>query len=309
MRRLTLVIVSLLMISASACNGAPTAVATPTSAPKVVIPASTPVKVALSASVPAGKQFEDLDPNSFARSTTINNEWFPLKPGTQSVFEGYTDEGGQAVHHRVVHVATDLTKVIGGVRTVVVWVVDYSNDQLIEKEVCFYAQDNDGTVWYMGEHPEVYKDGEFVEAPTWIHGLEGARAGITMKAKPQLGMPSYSAGWGPAVNFTDRALVYQMGQRTSVPFGNYENVLVIAESGQGELNAFQLKYYARGVGKVRVGWRGADATQETLELVDLVQLSPEALAQIRAAALELEKHAYEISKDVYGLTPPAESAK
>ena len=84
---------------------------------------------------------------------------------------------------------------------------------------------------------------------------------------------------------------------------------MIAESGQGELNAFQLKYYARGVGKVRVGWSGADATQETLELVDLVQLGPEALAQIRAEALELEKHAYEISQDVYGRTQPAESAQ
>jgi len=257
----------------------------------------------------AGKEVEDFYPDNFARPTLIDNPWFPLKPGMQFVFEGYTDEGGQAVHHRLVFAVTDLTKVIGGVRTVVAWIVDYSNDQLVEKEISFYAQDNDGTIWYLGEHPEAYQDGQFVEAPTWIHGLEDARAGITMKAKPQLGMPSYSAGWGPAVNFTDRAQVSQMGQRTSVPFCNYENVLVIAESGQGELNAFQLKYYARGVGKVRVGWRGADATHETLELVDRVELSPEALAQIRAAALELEKHAYEISKDVYGLTPPAESAK
>jgi hypothetical protein len=307
MRRLTLVFVSLLMISASACSGAPPAIATPTRAPaKVATPASMPAKVALS-SAPAGKQFEDLDPNSFSRSTTINNEWFPLKPGMQSVFEGYTDEGGQAVHHRVLYTVTDLTKVIGGVRTVVAWVVDYSNDQLIEKEVCFYAQDNDGTVWYLGEHPEVYKDGEFVEAPTWIHGLEGALAGIKMKAKPQLGMPTYSSGWGPGVDFTDRALIYQMGQRISVPFGNYGDTLVIAESSQSEPNAWQLKSFARGVGTIRIGWSGADATRETLELVDRVQLSPEALAQIRTAALELEKHAYEISKDVYGRTPPAES--
>ena len=234
---------------------------------------------------------------------------FPLKPGMQFVYEGYTDEEGQAAHHRLVFTVTDLTKVIEGVRTVVAWIVDYRNDQLVEKEISFYAQDNDSTVWYLGEYPEAYEDGKFVEAPTWIHGLEGARAGITMKAKPQLGMPSYSAGWVPGVNFTDRARVDQMGQKVSVPFGNYQDVLVIAEGSQKEPNAFQLKTYARSVGKVRVGWRGADATHETLELVDLVQLSPEALAQVRVAALELEKHAYEISKDVYGRTPPAESAR
>jgi len=300
MRRLTLVIVSLLMISASACSSAPPASVPATAAP--IPTAATPIET-------VEKQFEDLNPSNFARPTAINNAWFPLKPGTQFVYEGYTVEDGQAVHHRLVFAVTDLTKVIGGVRTVVAWIVDYSNDQLVEKEISFYAQDNDGTIWYLGEHPEAYQDGQFVEAPTWIHGLEDARAGITMKAKPQLRMPSYSAGWGPAVNFTDRAQVSQMGQRTSVPFCNYENVLVIAESGQGELNAFQLKYYARGVGKVRVGWRGADAAHETLELVDRVELSPEALAQIRAAALELEKHAYEISKDVYGKTQPIELAQ
>jgi len=121
----------------------------------------------------------------------------PLKPGMQFVFEGYTDEGGQAVHHRLVFTVTDLTKVIEGVRAVVAWIVDYSNDQLVEKEISFYAQDNDGTVWYLGEHPEAYEDGKLVDAPTWIHGLAGARAGITMKAKPQLGLPSYSSGGDP----------------------------------------------------------------------------------------------------------------
>jgi hypothetical protein len=83
-------------------------------------------------------------------------------------------------------------------------------------------------------------------------------------------------------------------------------VLVVEEFTKEEPNAFQLKYYARDVGHVRVGWKGEDAQQEELELVELVQLSPEALAEIRELALELEAHAYEISEDVYGHTPPAE---
>ena len=43
-----------------------------------------------------------------------------------------------------------------------------------------------------------------------------------------------------------------------------------------------------------------------LDLVELVQLSPEALAQARAEALEVEQRAYEFSKDVYAKTQPAE---
>jgi hypothetical protein len=252
------------------------------------------------------KEFEDFDPNNFDRSTNIDNEWFPLKPGTQFVYEGYTEEDGERIPHRVVFTVTDLTKVIDGVRTVVVWDRDYSAGQLEETELALFAQGNDGNVWHLGQYPEVYEEGKLVEAPTWIHGIEGARAGITIKAKPQLGGPSYSQGWGPAVNWTDRAQVAQMDQQTCVPFDCYEGVLVTEEFSREEPNAFQLKYYARGVGNVRVGWKGEDATKETLELVDIVQLNPEALAEVRAEALELEKRAYEISQDVYARTSPAE---
>jgi len=50
-----------------------------------------------------------------------------------------------------------------------------------------------------------------------------------------------------------------------------------------------------------VSWRGDDANQEELELVDVIELDAEALAEERAAALELENRAY-----VYGQTPPAQ---
>jgi len=217
-----------------------------------------------------------------------------------------TTEEGETFAHRLEFTVTDLTKEIQGVQTRVAWIVDYRNDEVVEKEIAFYAQDNGGNVWYLGEYPEEYEDGEFVAAPTWIHGLQDAKAGIKMKAAPQPGTPSYFQGWAPAVDWADYAQVDNMGQETCVPLDCYADVLVIAESSLAEKDAFQLKYYARDVGEIRVDWRGADATQEALELVDFMLLSPEALAQVRALALELEKHAYEISKEVYALTPPAE---
>jgi hypothetical protein len=250
---------------------------------------------------------ENFDPNNFDNSANIDNPWFPLKPGTQMVWEGVTNEADEEIPHRVVLTVTDLTKVIDGVRTVVNLELDYSAGQLEESELAFFAQDNDGVIWHLGQYPEVYDEaGELIESPAWIHGLEEARAGISMKAEPQLGTPSYSQGWGPAVDWTDRARTAEMGAQTCVPFACYEDVLVIEEFARGEPNAFQLKYYARGVGNVRVGWKGEDATQETLELVEVVQLSPEALAEARMKALEQEKRAYEISQDVYAYTTPAE---
>jgi hypothetical protein len=86
----------------------------------------------------------------------------------------------------------------------------------------------------------------------------------------------------------------------------YKDVLVISESSLGEVDAYQLKYYARNVGEVRVGWKGEDATQEDLELIELAQLSPDELAELHAMVLEFEKSAYERSQDVYARTSPAQ---
>jgi hypothetical protein len=256
------------------------------------------------------QKFEDFDVGTFDRSIQIDNEWMPLVPGTRFVYEGTTiEDDGTAVPHRVVINVTDLTKVIGGIRTLVTWDLDYSDGELVEAELAFFAQDTSGTVWRMGEYPEEYEDGKFVAAPAWIHGLEDSRAGIEMTSQPQSGTRSYAHGWGPAVGFSDRWHVDQMGQRTCVPVKCYEDVLVIAETSESEADAQQLKYYARGVGNVRVGWRGGgEPTKETLELVKVEQLDATALAEVRAKALELERSAYQHSKSVYARTPPAERA-
>ncbi|MCI0694770.1 hypothetical protein L0337_22535 [candidate division KSB1 bacterium] len=257
------------------------------------------------------KKFEDFDPNSFGNPTQIDNAWMPLKPGTRYVYEGTTvEDDGTVVPHKVVINVTDMTKMIGGIRSVVTWDLDYSDGELVEAELAFFAQDNDGNVWRMGEYPEEYEDeGKFVAAPTWIHGFEEARAGIMMQGKPQLGTPSYAQGWGPAVDWTDRGQVDQMGVETAVPAGQYKDVLVIVETSASEPDAQQLKYYAPGVGNVRVGWRGAgEKTKEVLELTKLEQLDAKAMAEVRAAALKMEKHAYEVSKNVYAHTPPLEQA-
>ncbi|MFQ5922709.1 MAG: hypothetical protein ACE5M4_07675 [Anaerolineales bacterium] len=309
------------MLLLSACGGAPaqttpttiappdptSAFSDPTHAPLDLSEAPTAViDPTPEAAVDFENDLEEFDPDQFDRPTKIDNQWFPLQPGTQYVYEGITEEGSRRIPHSIVFSVTDLTKEIAGIRTVVAWILDYSDQELVEAELAFYAQDNHGNVWFLGEYPEVYERGKLVEAPSWITGFKGARAGIVMKAEPEVGLPSYSQGWGPAVNWTDRGQVVQTGQRTCVLVDCYENVLVTEEFSQSEPDAFQIKFYAPGVGNVRVGWRGADATREELELVDLILLDPQALEEIRAGALELEKRAYEISKEVYDQTPPAE---
>ena len=252
-----------------------------------------------------------VDRGKFGRSTIIDNNWLPMKPGTRWTYEGTSvEDDGKLVPHKIIVAVTDLTKTIAGIRTVVSYDLDYSDRELVEAELAFYAQDDEGNVWQFGEYPEEYEDGKFVKAPTWIHGLQGGRAGIMMPAQPRLGTPSFAQGWGPSVGWKDRAVVYQVGQRVLVPSGLYENVLVVKESATGEQDAEQLKYYAPGLGNVRTGWTGTGAkVMETLELVKVEQLSAAVQADIDTKAMQLERSAYRHSKNAYAKTPAMVPAK
>jgi hypothetical protein len=248
----------------------------------------------------------DFDPARFSDPTTVDNRWFPLKPGTQLTYEGSAIADDGKIARKVVFTVTDLTKTISGVRAVVGWDRDYNDGRLVEPELVFFAQDDDGNVWTLGQYPEEYEDGKFVAAPAWIVGLEGAKAGLVMRAAPRPGTSDYSQGLGPAVEYADRAKVRKLGERTCVPTGCYEDVLVTEEWDQADPAARQLKYYAGGVGNVRVGWAGRDEEKEVLELTKVTQLDPAALAEVRRDALKLEQRAFKVSKDLYGRTPPAE---
>ena len=247
---------------------------------------------------------EDFDPSLFDEtSATIDNEWWPLEPGTQFTWRGWTQEDEERIPHRIVFTVTDLTKEINGVRTVVGWDRDFSGGQLVESELIFLAQDKQGNVWHFGQYAETWEGRELVGGQVWLVGhLEGAKAGILMKAEPRLGTPAYSQGFAPAPFYwDDYGKTSKMGARTCVPAGCFEDVLVIDEFEPTKPGAFQVKYYARGVGNVRTGWRGDDADREVLVLEKVVRLGADALARSRASALELETRA-----SVYGQTPPAE---
>jgi hypothetical protein len=207
----------------------------------------------------------------------------------------------------VVFTVTDLTKVIDGVRSVVLWDRDYNAGVLQENELTFHAQDDEGTVWNFGEYPEEYRRGKLSGAPdTWLAGTDRARAGIVMLAEPRLGTPSYLQGFAPAIEFADRARVYRTRLKTCVPVDCYDNVLLTDEWNPAEPGAHQRKYYASGVGNIRIGSAGKDAERETLMLTKLRRLGPPAMAFVRREALKLDARAYRVRPDVYGHTPPAE---
>ena len=153
---------------------------------------SAPARTSAPPSAAAHATEKDFDAGSFSDPLRIDNAWSPLEPGMRFVYEGRANRGQGRLPHRVVFTVTDLTKVIDGVRSVVLWDRDFNGGRLREGELAFHAQDDDGNIWNMGEYPEEYDGGRVAGAPdTWISGVAGARAGVLMRGLPRPGTPSY----------------------------------------------------------------------------------------------------------------------
>jgi hypothetical protein len=239
----------------------------------------------------------ELDAKNFSRPTIIDNKYMPLKPGSQVVYEGWTvDDEGKRESHKVIHIVTDLVKVINGIETVVIWERDIKNGKLEESELAFRAQDNTGNVWHFGEVKEVYDENtKLVGAKVWMAGRLGARAGIIMPGKPAKGAPSFSQGFATGVyKWDDRGQVRKVGEKVTLGAGTFKDVIVIEEWSKGERakGALQLKYYAPGVGYIKVGFEGDDPVKETLELTKESQLDAREMDKVRAEALQVEERSY-----------------
>src|SRR5438045_257298 len=117
-------------------------------------------------------------------SAHVTNPWFPLTPGTRYVYTGVKD-GKPA---RDVVLVTQETRVIDGAPCVTVRDRLYLNGKLAERTTDWYSQDARGNVWYFGEDTAELSHGKVTSTEgTWLAGVDGARAGVYITARPVLG--------------------------------------------------------------------------------------------------------------------------
>src|ERR671936_2262928 len=95
---------------------------------------------------------------NFSHSLNINNTRFPLKPGTTFIYEG-TKEG---VRQSDQFIVTNRTKDVDGITARVVRDNAYEKGKLVEFTDDWFAQDDNGTVWYMGEDTNEVENGKVV---------------------------------------------------------------------------------------------------------------------------------------------------
>jgi hypothetical protein len=260
----------------------------PTMAPTTPSPTSTPPK----------KIPRTFDPKNFGAELTDVNRWLPMAPGIQSVSKGFVYVGGRRLPHIKVTTVTDVTKMINGVRAVLVLDQDFDGGQLSEQSIDYLAEDVGGNVWYVGSYTEAYEGGQFLNAEdAWLAGVNGAAPGLYLPAIPKTGTPPYYQVQIPGGE-QSTAQVAKVGQRTCVPFKCYTDVVVVLEGGS------EHKYWAPGVGGILTEPLSG-AAQETEELVNIRQLSPGGLAELSAMASRLDRNAAAGAPSVFGGSKPA----
>src|SRR6476620_3304642 len=77
--------------------------------------------------------------SAFPSKPEIENKWFPLEPGMQYTTTGKVVSPDGTSTRKVVSTVTGLTKVIDGVKTIVIWDRDYSDGQHVESELSFFT--------------------------------------------------------------------------------------------------------------------------------------------------------------------------
>ncbi len=175
----------------------------------------------------------------------VDNPYFPLVPGTAWVYEGETEDGLERIEVKML----DETREVMGITCVIVQDTVWLDGEMIEDTFDWYAQDQEGNVWYMGEDTHEYENGVAINANgSWEAGVDGALPGIVMQAEPEVGevyRQEYYAG-----EAEDMAEVISLTESVSIAYGAYENVLVTKEWTPLEPGKAENKYYAAGVGLI-----------------------------------------------------------
>jgi hypothetical protein len=187
----------------------------------------------------------ELDPADF--TADITNPWFPLPPGMRWTYREITEDGEQV--QVVVTATSETVEIANGITARVVRDTVTLDSSIIEDTLDWYAQDFQGTVWYLGEETAEFEDGKLTTREgSFEAGVDGALPGVIMPAEPEPGMAyrqEYYAG-----EAEDNGEVLARGEHATVPAGEYDDLLLTADTNALEPKALEHKYYARDVGVV-----------------------------------------------------------
>jgi hypothetical protein len=208
--------------------------------------------------LPQGDEPVDLDPADF--TADIDNEYWPMEPGSQWTYSEVDEEGNEL--QVVVTVTTETKEIANGITARIVRDTVTQDGELIEDTFDWYAQDTDGTIWYLGEDTAEFEDGEISStAGSFEAGVDGALPGVIMPANPTDGMryrQEYYKG-----EAEDNGEILSIDEQAQTANGHFDEAVLTKDTITIEPDVVEYKLYAPGIGPVLVlGISGGGGREE-----------------------------------------------
>jgi hypothetical protein len=185
----------------------------------------------------------------FSHPRDITNPLLPLAYLKQDILEG-TESGAKVRVERTLLPDKRKTFTIAGQNVEALAMEDreFHNGALEEVTLDYFAQDDEGNVYYLGEDVNEYADGKISgHDGAWLLGKDTQTPGVIIPAHPKVGDKFQSE----AVNkdITENDEIVSVSETVSVPAGTFENCVKVKEMlADGSV---EFKFYGSGIGVVR----------------------------------------------------------
>lgn len=206
------------------------------------------------AAASAGSHLVDTARPVFSHPTDITNPLMPVNGTEQYVQLGR--EGTEVLRHELTLLADTRVIDVDGVpvEARVMQFMAYADGRLIEIAIDYFAQDDSGSVWYLGENVTNYADGVVLNHKgTWLAGRDGP-PGMIMPAHPQVG-DVYRPENIPGLVF-EETTVDAIGLIVEGPRGPVSGAIRVTERSPGVPE--EVKVFAPGYGEFQTDVAAGD---------------------------------------------------
>ncbi len=217
----------------------------------------------------------DLDRPIFSNPTRVTNPLFPISALSQAILVGTVDGVPLRIETTLLPGTNPIDIGDRVVETLTSQFVAYADGRIHEVALDWYAQADDGAVWYLGEDVFNYEEGELADIEgTWIACQDGPPAMI-MPAHPRVSDVYRPENAFPIV--FEEVTVKSVGQTVDGPRGPVRGAITVEELHmEGDLED---KIFAPGYGEF---FSGAGGDVEALALaVPIDALPGRAPAELR----------------------------
>jgi hypothetical protein len=202
----------------------------------------------------------DLATPAFGNPTSITNPLHPTSQVQQTIYGGHVDSKPFRTEVSLLPGTKPIVWQGKTVDTAVIQYVAYLDGRIHEVAIDWYAQADDGSVWYFGEDVFNYEDGKVADTKgTWVAG-DTTPAAMIMPAQPRVGSV-YRPENAPGIAF-EEVRVDKVYQQIDGPSGKVSGAIEVNELHMDGTR--EGKVFAPGYGEFSTGSPGGDLEAASL---------------------------------------------